>query len=125
MYDEEETISKSAWLLWIVFGIIIILVLIFSTYSLRVVIMNLEREAIQQSNNYVEGRVLQLHAMYDEYLVLESDIIRYENTEGDYTELIVSSQNQQTALINRMDAIASSIDISEVPREIKELLHEK
>ena len=123
LHDEQVGMSKI--IIWIIFSVILIIIVGLIFASVRVVFMDLERDAIQRSHSYTEGNVTQLQVLYDEYLELEIAIAQYQSSDSDYSELIIGFHNQQEALINRMDIIAERIDSGEVPIQIQELLNEQ
>jgi len=124
MYHDEQ-VEMSKIIIWVMFSIILVIIIGLVFASVRVAFMDLERDAIQKSHSYTEGNVTQLQVLYDEYLDLETQIIEYRGSDNDYSELIGNFEAQQSALINRIDTIASRIDDDEIPEAIKELLNEQ
>lgn len=112
-------------------GVIILIVVVlgatalifFSEGFVRPAVLDLRRDANQQSQQYVEttqGRLFQLRRKYDD---LQADITRLSGNE-DNTQTIAGMVARQESLLDEMEYEALSIPESEVPESIKELLLE-
>lgn len=111
----------------IVFALLVLVgtaLVFFSEGYVRPNVLNLRREANQQSQQYVEttrGKLFQLKRKYED---LDADITRLSGDESN-TQTIAGMKARQESLLDEMEFEALSIPEPEVPEPVKKLLIEK
>lgn len=127
--EVAEFVGISVVAVWAFFGLLFlgiaatIIVLLF-----KPTFMNLERDAIKHSHQYVESHRTALMKFAEDYREAESDLAKYElankNTNGDYDEVIEGTKGHMSALKKRMREEAGRVPDDQVPQEVKDILSE-
>jgi hypothetical protein len=97
-----------------------IVVLSWGLMASNIVSFGIQREAIQQSQPYVETKISLLHKLHTDWLQLDAEITE-ARVAGQ--EAVVSSKiGQQKEIVNRMRYEAGLIAQSQIPDSIKYFL---
>ncbi|QQR82150.1 hypothetical protein IPJ70_02595 [Candidatus Campbellbacteria bacterium] len=83
-------------------------------------LMNIQREVVQHSQQYIEAKVSLLQELHNEWLKLESECIALSASIDDSmsVKIMAAKRAQQKALVDKMRSEADLIPESEVPRSI-------
>jgi hypothetical protein len=122
----KEIIASSALVVWI--SVLVFALVICSTFGYLFFykdILNLQREAVQHSNEYEQSKVTELVQTYDRYVYLDTQIALYQG----HQTIIMSFKGQQAAAVKRMcqaySLIPNDIRNDVVPLYIIQFLHDK
>ena len=123
-----RTVRREAWwTLWqfwtlLVVGILIVVAIGWGLKRAGIIGMNIDREVVQQSQQYVESKQAKLQNTYSEYMDLETR--RAEASLAGATDVEAALKAQKGALIAQMRREVTNIPDSEVPKEVATLLAE-
>ena len=121
MFDDGETIFARDFFKW---GLVFILFIIVATtmiYMMKPTWLGMEREAAQESHQYVESKRERLLTNAEQYEKLGVDVAKLQATEGN-EQVVEGLKRQQRALLSRMKTDAQLIPKSEVPASVKALI---
>jgi len=116
--DGSWTVKKLIPLGLLIFGILIIGVWILKGSD--IIKMDIERETIQHSRQYIEPRVAKMQNLYTEYTKLQTRSAEAE--ERGAMKVAKTIRAQQIAQIDQMRLEAGNIPAHEIPEKIKQLL---
>lgn len=102
-------------------GIILVIGCILLFASLRPILLNIEREANQQSQQYVESTQTRLYQLARKHDDLQADIDRLSVDAGNQ-EVVVGMVARQESLLAEMEEEAGRIPAEEIPEKVKQLL---
>lgn len=108
------------WAAWI---FILLAVLAVAALYLQPTLLDLERENIQHSRQYITTQRSALMRYYHEYGELDVQISQLDSESQ--AGQITAMQSQQRRLLLEMDELASTIPADEVPNDVAALLREK
>ncbi|MBI4137308.1 hypothetical protein HY469_04565 [Candidatus Roizmanbacteria bacterium] len=122
MFD-RETRSAMRFVFWIGLTVIVLVVIASATGLITLPwVYNIEREAVQHSNVYVQSKVKELSDLKAQYERLEVQAAKYENNES----VAKAYRSQQAAVVNQMwdayDLIPQDIRGDVVPDHIRSFL---
>ena len=81
---------------------------------------DIEREVVQHSRQYVEGKQLSLQNLYTKYVSLQTDAVKADSVGK--TKVADAIRAQQMALLNQIKREAINIPSSEIPGEVRKLI---
>jgi len=124
--DAANEVRREAW--WtlrkfIALVVVLLCVVVVLGWGLKragIIGMNIDRNVVQQSQQYVESKQAKLQTLYSEYMDLE--VRRTEASLAKATELEAALKAQKGALLAQMRREVTNIPSSEVPEEVANLL---
>lgn len=121
MFDSEERKFAGNTMKWVLFGLLLVFVVGTVTMMMKPTWLGLEREAVQESHQYVEGKRDALLSWSAEYEKLGVQIAKYsKNPEnGDVVEGL---KRQRRALLAKISKDAQLMPKGEVPESVTKLL---
>lgn len=125
--SDLEELSFSVVIVVILIALIVLggtALLFFGEGFIRPNVLNLRREANQQSQQYIEttrGVLFQHKRKYDD---LGVDIVRLSDDESN-AQVVTGMKARQESILDEMEEQALSIPASEVPKPVVDLLAEK
>ncbi len=119
--ETREGMSVTFWLLMAVVAVLVVIgVIVYGTYQTRI---NIERGAVQHSNQYTQSKVTQLSDLKAQYTDLDTKIVLYKDNE----DVVTAYKAQQIAILQQMwqayDLIPVDIVSDVVPNNIKAFLN--
>ncbi|KKQ56843.1 MAG: hypothetical protein US74_C0010G0004 [Parcubacteria group bacterium GW2011_GWA2_38_13] len=129
--DEVRRVSKEVpftlWMLlkWGVPTILIIASLMFLANSLGIISLNIQREVIQNSQQYVESKVSLINKLHGDWLQLDAEIAEMQAAEAGAdgnAEIISAKHAQQKSIVNRLRTEVGMIPSSQVPEAVQAFL---
>lgn len=122
MFD-RETRGVMGFVFWVGLTIIILVVIASATGLITLPwVYNIQREAVQHSNPYVQSKVKELSDLKAQYERIEVEATKYKDNE----DVAKSYRSQQAAVINQMwdayDLIPQDIRGEVVPDHIRSFL---
>ncbi len=118
-----KEVSFVLWtiLKWGIPTIIVLALLGFLCQSLGIISLDIQREVVQHSQQYVETKVNLLNKLYNDWLRLEAEIAEFGASEGN-EEIIAAKRAQQKNTAKRIRTEASMIPNSQVPESVQSFL---
>lgn len=108
---------------WGVVALVILLVVGLGVFWLLeaagIITMNIRREVVQHSQQYVETKVNLLNKLYNDWTQLEAEKI------GLSPEIATAKEAQQRSIVVRLKTESEMIPASQVPEDIKRLVAEQ
>jgi len=121
---DKETVSAANFTFWVVLAFIAALLVGGGIWLLtRPAQLNIEREAIQHSNAYIQSKVSRMTDLKAEYLRLDSKANEFSGNES----VVASLRAQQKAILDQMWEAYNLIPNdarNSVPQNIREFLNE-
>lgn len=124
--DVKEA-EKEGWfvlgrvLKWGIPTILVFAVLAFLAQSLGIISLDIQREVIQHSQQYVETKVNLLNKLHNDWLQLDAEIAELRAEDGN-EEIITAKQAQQKNTANRIRTEAGMIPDSQVPAAVQSFI---
>ncbi|RLB87180.1 MAG: hypothetical protein DRH10_09540 [Deltaproteobacteria bacterium] len=122
--NELKRVSReapyTAWtfLKWGLLVLLVFTILAFIAQALGIISINIQREVVQHSQQYVETKVNLLNKLHTDYLQLDAEIAELRAGEGN-EEIIEAKRAQQKNIVTRMKTEAEMIPNSQVPASVK------
>ena len=119
----DKDAPYAAWIFfkWGLLALVVIGLLYFAGLSLGILKMDIERENVQHSRQYVETKISLLEKLHTDWLRLDAEIIELTIEEGN--ESIISAKTaQQKYIVVQMRTEVRRIPDSEVPATIRSFL---
>ena len=88
-------------------------------------ILRLKREAVVNSQQYIESSRSKLSKLASEYRTAEVDIQTYKSSEGDFEKIVNGLIAQKMALKDQIKVEAIKIPGEEIPAEVIKILEEE
>ena len=104
--------------------LVVLVVAVFIGWGLKsagIIGMNIEREVIQHSQQYVETKVNLLNKLHGDWLKLNADIAQAKTIEGAEV-VILAKRAQRNNTLERIKTEASMIPSSQVPPAVQSFL---
>lgn len=126
--DELKRASKeapyTAWtfLKWGLLAIIVVAILVFLAQALGIISINIQREVVQHSQQYVETKVNLLNKLHTDWFQLNAEIAELKASDEDNSEIIAAKVAQQKNIVNRIQTEADMIPDSQIPARIRSFL---
>jgi len=120
--DHAEASGSLVWYSVLILAILVVAT--FATYSLKPTWLGMEREAYKASHQYIESKQTMLLNLAEKFRELEVDIIRYEQAEGDNSEIIDGLEAQKTSLLFRMRKESERLPDNELPESVRKILQQ-
>lgn len=112
------------WSFWIPIAVIAALIVgAVMHYAVLPTLYNQETKAVRNSNQYITSQQELMLRLVDEYYQLDSEILELQSQEGK-ENLIEGKQNQQAALIARIQSASTKIKSEYIPETVQEFLRE-
>ena len=125
--DELRRVSKEApYTAWTFFKWGILLIVVFSllgflAQSLGIISINIKREVVQHSQQYVETKINLLNKLHADWLRLEAEIAELRTVEGN-EDVIAAKIAPQDNIVQRMKTEVEMIPSSQVPPSVRAFL---
>lgn len=89
------------------------------------VFLDIERDNVKHSHQYIETEVVKLNRLVTEYQAASTEYATYEaaNENGKYTEVLNQLQTQMDAIVNEMTQAATQIPAREVPDSVLRIIN--
>lgn len=96
---------------------IIVIILGFILQGAGIISMNIRRETVQHSQQYVETKISHMNKLMIDYYTLETEIKDLKNNDGD-SEIISGKVAQQKNILNQVKHNASLIPDNQIPENV-------
>jgi len=121
---DVREVEKEGWfvlrkvLKWGIPIIIVLALLGFLAQSLGIISLDIQREVIQRSQQYVETKVNLLNKLHNDWLQLDAEIAELRADDGN-EGIVAAKRAQQKNTANRIRTEAGMIPDSQVPDSVK------
>lgn len=106
---------------WGIPTIIVIAMLAFLAQSLGIISLDIRREVVQHSQQYVETKVNLLNKLHNDWLQLDAEIAELRVGAGN-EDIVAAKQAQQKNTANRIRTEADMIPDSQVPASVQSFI---
>lgn len=126
--NEVRRVGKEVpFTLWTVFKwgvptILVVALLGFLAQSLGIVSLNIQREVVQHSQQYVETKVNLLNKLHNDWLQLSAEIAELRTGGEGNAEIVAAKRAQQRNTETRIRTEADMIPSSQVPSTVRTFL---
>jgi len=124
--NEASVVAKEAtWTVWrflplFILVIIILTVIGWGLKSAGIIGMDIEREVVQHSRQFVESKQAKLQSLYTQYVNLQTKVA--EANAAGATKVAQATEAQQMALLAQMKREAINIPSHKIPTEVQQLI---
>lgn len=124
--SEASTVAKeTSWTIWRFLPVFLLVVIIltiggWALKSAGIIGMDIEREVVQHSRQFVDSKQAKLQNLYTKYTNLQTKAI--EASMAGATKAMEAMESQQMAILSQMKREAMNIPSHKVPLEVQRLI---